>query len=181
MPNWCYNKLRVLGDEKDVQDFVKKAKGKDTELSLNNFVPMPKELENTRSPAWIVKEKEYEQAVKKEKKESKKSGFALALPITKKMSKEFFKKFGADNWYDWNTKNWGTKWNARGAKLIDEWGDGAEYTFDTAWSSPLAWLEKVSLLYPNTDFLLKYEGEGMEFIGVAKANDGKVWDRGIDC
>lgn len=54
MPNWCENYLRVTGNDKDLISFKNRAKqiGKDnkTDLSLNNFIPMPKELKDTISP-----------------------------------------------------------------------------------------------------------------------------------
>ena len=47
---------------------------------------------------------------------------------------------GRPNWYDWQTKNWGTKWNAYSAHFESEWDGGdcceVEIHFDTAWASP---------------------------------------------
>jgi len=53
MPNWCENTLIVSGDKKQIKQFKEKAKGKKnkTDLSLNNFVPLSKELENTTAPS----------------------------------------------------------------------------------------------------------------------------------
>lgn len=48
MPNWCHNTLTVTG--KEVSEFKKKAKSNESALSFNNFVPMPEELKNTKSP-----------------------------------------------------------------------------------------------------------------------------------
>ena len=50
MPNWCSNELIIIGKEDDLIKFKIQAKGTNTDLCLNNFVPMPKELEDTRSP-----------------------------------------------------------------------------------------------------------------------------------
>ena len=54
MPNWCQNTLSITGNKRDLTRFKKKAEdtGADSKtfLSLNNFVPMPKELEGTTSP-----------------------------------------------------------------------------------------------------------------------------------
>ncbi len=50
MPNWCSNKLTIKGNEEDLIEFKIHAKNIYTDLSLNNFIPMPKELENTQSP-----------------------------------------------------------------------------------------------------------------------------------
>jgi hypothetical protein len=50
--------------------------------------------------------------------------------------------FGKKNWYDWNTENWGTKWNAYGQdeKSIARTEDTLTLTFQTAWSPPRLWL-----------------------------------------
>ena len=50
MPNWCINKLTITGKEDDLIKFKIQAKGIETDLCLDNFVPMPRELEDTRSP-----------------------------------------------------------------------------------------------------------------------------------
>ena len=47
---------------------------------------------------------------------------------------------GRPNWYDWNTDNWGTKWNAYCIHIESDWDGGdcceMELHFDTAWASP---------------------------------------------
>ena len=43
---------------------------------------------------------------------------------------------GLHNWYDWNIKNWGTKWNALEPKILfdEDWKFGV--SFHTAWGIP---------------------------------------------
>lgn len=50
MPNWCENRLQVSGDSKQLDEFIKKAKSKETDLTLNNFFPTPPELLECQSP-----------------------------------------------------------------------------------------------------------------------------------
>lgn len=54
MPNWCENKLIVVGDEEDLLEFKEQAKsheeGIETDIRMNNFIPMPEELIKTVSP-----------------------------------------------------------------------------------------------------------------------------------
>ena len=50
MPNWCENKLTVIGDNEDLTVFKDHVKGTGTDMCLNNIVPMPKELYDTTSP-----------------------------------------------------------------------------------------------------------------------------------
>ena len=183
MPNWCQNELIITGDKKEITRFKKKAKGKDTDLSLENFVPTPKELVNLRTPPLIVSEKEYEkkyQEALEESKRLKNKGIDhLALPITKKMSKELLKKYGSLNWYDWRVANWGTKWDVNAKLRIDD-ETYLAYSFDSAWSPPIAWLEKVVKQFPKLHFKLKYEEEGIGFMGIAIGMNGEVVDRCLD-
>jgi hypothetical protein len=142
MPNWCENNLEITGDIKEIKKFKKQAKAKETDLSFKNFIPMPKKLENTQSPA-------------------------------DKPNKELIKKYGADNWYDWNIKNWGTKWDTE-AELTDSGADFLWYYFDTAWSPPTEWLKQTCKLFKKLSFELKYDEPGMGFCGTVRAENGKI-------
>ena len=44
----------------------------------------------------------------------------------------------ADNWYDWNISNWGTKWDAMDITLAWHGNNDLCLQFLTAWSPPLA-------------------------------------------
>ena len=164
MPNWCYNSLLVKGETKKINEFKRKAKGKNTDLSLNNFVPMPKELENTSSPARIVSEKEYKKIMKENEKIKNNKDFFRNNAITEETSKKLIKKYGTNNWWDWKIQNWGTKWDVN-AKLEKNTKNELVYSFDSAWSPPTDALEKIAQLYPELYFKMDYEEEGMGFKG----------------
>jgi len=154
MPNWCDNRLTIWGSKKDIKNFKEKAKSQDpkqkTDLMLNNFVPLPNELTNTIAD---FAKKPYEQ--------------------------KLIKKYGAEDWYHWHIKNWGTKWDIE-AELIDDQEYYLEYTFDSAWAPPTEWLEKVTKMYPNMDFTLHYDEPGACFKGVARGKEGKYKDQCIE-
>ena len=44
------------------------------------------------------------------------------------------RELGGRNWYEWNTTNWGTKWNAYGQELGQP--ERGPFVFDTAWTCP---------------------------------------------
>ncbi len=149
-----------------------------SDLKFNNFVPMPLELENTRSPMIAISEKEYkkqEEAIKNNKLTKQQRAFGVSRCLTRKLIKEYKTKFGADNWYDWNVNNWGTKWDVD-ATLQNETENTLEYTFDTAWSPPVDWLRKVAKQFPKLTFTMNYKEEGMGFEGEAFGADGEVSD-----
>jgi len=88
--------------------------------------------------------------------------------------------FEGDDWYNWNIRNWGTKWDVAvhaDDKYPDTNMEEAEngenyvvhYNFNTAWSRPLPALENLSAQYPTLLFTLSYEeetgwGGEMEFL-----------------
>ena len=120
--------------------------------------------------------------VREFKKRVKGKGTALSLDKLHPMPKAL-ENTTADvdkpNWYDWCVDNWGTKWEIK-AKLVREFEGYLEYFFPSAWTPPLAWLEKVAKDYPELKFRLKYEELEVGFMGMAKAGKGKVKDTCID-
>jgi hypothetical protein len=76
-----------------------------------------------------------------------------------------------ENWYDWHVSNWGTKWDVGhrgGDNRVD--ANTVEFTFDSAWSPPTAWYEKI--LDQGFTVRAYYYESGMCFAG--------VWDNGDD-
>lgn len=100
--------------------------------------------------------------------------FAVAAPIPE--------EFRDKGWYEWCIENWGTKWDAQEvrAEEIDPEQEYLKWFFETAWSPPVAWLTKIATMFPTLSIRLKYEEEGAGFMGVAKAENGKVKDNYID-
>ena len=80
------------------------------------------------------------------------------------------------DWYQWRTRNWGTKWNVG----KDDWsviteeevGDRKVVTLSltTAWSPPIAWLRAVAAKYFDrpVHFRLAFLEEGNCFSGVVE-------------
>ena len=103
----------------------------------------------------------------------------LSQPPHDASMKDWF-KFETNDWYNFNVREWGTKWDVAVSsedKYPDtnfEEADNGEnkvihYNFNTAWSRPLAALEKLSAQYPDLLFTLSYEeetgwGGEMEFL-----------------
>ena len=49
----------------------------------------------------------------------------------------------------------------------------SEYRFTTPWDAPMNWLRAVSKKYPEIQFTIRYECEGLTFIGKQTVNNGK--------
>ena len=52
-------------------------------------------------------------------------------------------KYGRNNWYDWSTEHWGTKWNACRIETAEH-DDTLVYNFDTAWDCPRPLVEPIA-------------------------------------
>ena len=78
-----------------------------------------------------------------------------------------------ERWYDWCIQNWGTKWDF-GKREHDDpvaiEGNKVEVSFDTAWSPPVEFYQKLVEL----DYNIRgsYFEPGMSYCG--------IWDNGID-
>jgi hypothetical protein len=154
--------LEVHGSEPQMQKFYEQMKS--DHFSMNDFMPMPKELEGTRSPMVIISLEEYNSQMNTSNKQD-------SLCLTQELSDKYKKEFGADNWYDWHCANWGTKWDV---SFGSHTKDKEYYTawFDTAWSPPVAFIEKLSEMFPDLQMSLKYQELGMCFQGELFCSDG---------
>lgn len=147
MPNWCNNHIELYHDD---HEMIQRA-----ELALNTgrffseFLPCPKELSDTVSGGgWEGYEKELNE-------------FRQRLNV---------KYFGFTDWYSWSNANWGTKWEACEPQASPINMNSLYATYDTAWSPPIAFYEKLQSL----GFVVKayyYEG-GMAYCG--------SWDDGVE-
>ena len=67
------------------------------------------------------------------------------------------KIYGANNWYDWSIKNWGTKWDACDAT----WYSDDNVTFNTAWNMPEPIYRKLSKIFPDVWFTAEFADEDL--------------------
>lgn len=179
MPNWCYNKLIVSGDEAVLSSFEKAAVG--NRQTYNNFVGNEWAVFDEIRIAAIAATPP---ALGGECSLNFHSLFPVpdsvrCMPYDRVQALEIARRIGVPapdiSGYDWESQNWGCKWGATSVVHLDDNGDGdLEYNFDTAWSPPIAWLEKVSTDYPDLLFSLTYEEAGMGFRGSIAFEAGTV-------
>ena len=65
-------------------------------------------------------------------------------------------EYGAQTWYEWCPREWGTKWNSCD-NTIDR--DAGIITFSTAWSCPTPIVELLAQRFPEIDFKWEYADE----------------------
>lgn len=68
--------------------------------------------------------------------------------------------YGENNWYDWNRKNWGTKWNSFNTNY-GETRDGMIVFFDTAWNAPFPIYRAIKEQYPNLSIVAFWADEDL--------------------
>lgn len=171
MPNWCENRVTVQGDAGELVEFRNLVEGLDNHghdsvLSFHQIVPMPDVLINTRSPIKVVDtvaeaimENDSMNQTFKEFGEGNKVG-----AMTKTASDELLEKYGADNWYDWSTEAWGTKWQPSDINAEYE-SDYILYDFNTAWSPPSGIYLALVQQFPNVHISWFYNEPGMQVCG----------------
>ena len=180
MPNWTGNRLSIIGLIEDIDLFeadrlaALKAHDCDTEqcITFNMVLPMPKELVGTKSPRPRTEEE-----IRRDAKLYNWPDESLQHHLDHALSSEdaarldeLKAKYGADNWYDWCSKNWGTKWDACHASTErvpyvlagPQSKDRVEISFDTAWAEPQPVIHALVSKYPNLNFVHSYSYEGEE-------------------
>jgi hypothetical protein len=141
MPNWCNNYLKLEGPQ-GLVDRAKEAIKNDR--LCDEFFSIPGELRDTRSPT---------------------------RPEDADKAAALVEKYGYADWYSFCVGEWGTKWDISGG-VIQEEGDGYIIaSFDTAWSPPIALIEKLEG-HGFTSVVIDYFEPGMNFVG--------QWNNGYD-
>ena len=163
MPNWVFNGLTIEGNP----DSVNKLK----EQMNAPFKRVHDSVWDSETKTVIEKEVSYPAPVfafwniiKPTDLEAYNKQSDYTLPMTEQL------KFAGDNWYDWNVRNWGTKWDVavseedRNPDTYYEEADNGDnkviyYNFNTAWSPPHPAIAELSKQYPDLLFTLSYEEE----------------------
>lgn len=175
MPNHVTNILTVNGSQDEL--IIDSLFNEENKIDFNTFAPMPEELKSVTSPVKIITKEErdaeiadYEQRVLNGQPTYT---FGNTFSITQEMSDDYIARFGANNWYDWAVKNWGTKWSGYDAER--ESPDTVKFL--TAWSTPINAIKSLSLKYPEQEFNVRYADEDFGTnVGEYTIIDGELVD-----
>jgi hypothetical protein len=190
MPNWVYNNLTAIGSPTDVNACIAQlAKpyertfvtlvGKDGKLveeQRTERVEQDFSFWNIIRPSDDILE-EYHSA---RRSENTRSGWLPeAMTAEGSLLEEPKGAPISNHWYDWNIRNWGTKWDTD-AELERLGDDHAYYRFETAWSPPVEVISSLSAQYPAVVFSLEWEEEqgfgGEFFFRGGEMEVAKEWD-----
>ena len=159
MPNWVYNNINIRGDKASLIAFRDKA-GKpaptgiteDGSLTFDENDKQVFSFWNFKEPTDKVAYFEAAHGTKPKGYESWNTDQKLAYDM----------KFSSDGWYDWNVREWGTKWDADESNLDDNTEDLTPtlyYSFNTAWSIPEGVFVSIVKQHPELDFDFSCEEE----------------------
>ena len=150
MPNWCYNRITVYGQDEnsekklqEIEETFKKADPFNQIFPIPDFKNIPNEkgelpkLEQRLNPDGSVFYETY----------------------------NFPDGTNDDRWYHWCVDNWGTKWEPDMHDIDYEDSEILALTFNTAWSPPEGVVDKLRKKYPELSFQCFYDEPGCEIAG----------------
>ena len=76
---------------------------------------------------------------------------------------KYLKETGHSSWYDWRVEHWGTKWPAYETKIVGESEGYLEFTFETAWDTPLPIFHQLAREWPELTLEIYAFDEGWCF------------------
>ena len=161
MPNWCVNRVRIVGNPSDIAKIKDLVRNEASAFSFDKIIPMPSCLDVGGIPSnEIMAIQAYAWAKKTgaEINENASSVFAEYADVLNQpceigpKAEAYFhaiSETGYFSWYDWRRKFWGTKWDASEPELTDESDTEVAYQFLTASSVPVPVYEALSRMFPH--------------------------------
>jgi len=153
MPNWVYNDLGITGNKEDIAKLKNQMNQPFTRIhdqwdaDTNTYSQKEVLFSNPVFAFWNIIKPTNMKAYN-----AVSNGTSMDNP---------------DNWYSWNNRNWGTKWDVAVAdnekypetELYDEGDESLSYRFNTAWGCPESAIANLSSQFPSLDFNLSFEEE----------------------
>ena len=148
MPNWCYNRITVYGNEQ-TEKIKEVEKIFESKTPFNDIFPQPdwKNTPNEKGELPIYEEMKHP--------DGSVAWATYNFPDGK----------NDDRWYSWRLDNWDTKWEASQVEIELDDSEILRVTFDTAWSPPEGVMTKLREKFPDVSFQCFYDEPGMESAG----------------
>ena len=168
MPNWVYNTLHATGSVEDIAKL---------KSQLNQPLTRQHDQWNPETGKMELKDYSYSNPVFAFWNIIKPTDMETYVLQKDPNHDDSIIDFKGNNWYDWNVRNWGTKWDVAvgdeeqypETELMEDGETVLAYRFNTAWGAPLQAIETLSSQYPEIEFELSFEEEtgwGGEYIFV---------------
>lgn len=145
----------------------------DNKIPFEEYLDLCNKIQRSKvkdKPCFAMSQEEIAKKLNKAQRFGKDEKSVLALG---KKAVENYKKYGAIDWYDWRCDNWGTKWNAHNTDLLNI--ENAEVYFDTAWSSVMSLIHKISKAHPECNIEYEFAEEQAGYrAGQYELKNGKI-------
>lgn len=148
MPNWCSNTLIATPNPDNIEAAV---------TQLNMFLDKVNSADSSSTGI-----------------------FNALVPCPQHILDESAQNEAFPAWYTWRCANWGTKWDVALSDVtfstasVDDLYEPTQLWFDTAWSPPLPFVERLSILFPLLTFTCAYSEGGCAFAGYDTYENGEV-------
>jgi len=193
MPNWCDNYLSITGPQESLDELVEQMKQpyqvitqdwktkeiqestREGEFLMWNII-RPIDTDSyfglaemkAEQDKLVLAQLDPDPAVADPKLEAEQLGQALAEKLTNFDVGSVIEQFHADiatkeDWYHWNIRNWGTKWELSDADVSRNSPTNLTVTYQTAWSPAVEAVDKLAQQYPMLTFFTRAIEEGMDF------------------
>lgn len=163
MPNWCFNSVLITGSPELISDVKRKLNKPFTRMhdSWNPTTGNMEVSQTTYSNPIFAFHNIYNHIQDGISDEEYLKQPDRSQPLSESLM------FKGNSWYDWNVRNWGTKWDVAvydgdehpDTELIEESDESLFYRINTAWSPPVPAITKLSEQYPDLTINLEYEEE----------------------
>ena len=137
MPNWVSNRITITGKANDISEFAEIIKVKPKVIQTNEW-------------------------------DNHSFSFHSFITLDEDKYDEYHGTNGWENgerkgdtsynWYNWNTSNWDTKWDACSTG-VDVTTESIVIVFETAWSPPIPVFEAMVEQFPSLEFSIWWEEE----------------------
>lgn len=175
MPNWVSNGLTIEGNPEQVTKLIEQMNKPYVRVHDNwNMATKQMEKKQTTYPNpifafWNIVSPSPEIMAEYESQPPKTKAGLDDMKAWHKEIEEI--GISSNDWYNWNIRNWGTKWDvavSSDSEFSDTTMEGPTpngenlvvyYGFNTAWSPPMNAMAFLSKQYPSLLFTLSYEEE----------------------
>ena len=179
MPNWTTNIVTIQGSQETLEKIKQSiftVKDGETIIDFGILIPCPEDLKNVPcSSDEMTCQGYFEKSSKLDYND-----FLQEHPNYKDVTeekfnllKERFLKYGSVDWYHWNMKNWGCKWNGSDLSIYEGKSGIMSFEFLTPWNQPDKWLDVLTDLYQDVDWMVEVQHEG-GFGGLIWAYDSQT-------
>lgn len=160
MPNWVYNTLSVSGSKDSIAKLVEQL-SKPVTTHHEELKVIDGKFSSEKGTQVSEEAISFMNIIAPSNLDAYYSNSTPSIDVTDTeniMSSIVHALNTGEDWYNWNVRNWGCKWDA--SSISAEVNDtDVVYRFETPWSPPEQAMITLSEQHPDLNFFLRYEEE----------------------